>query len=139
MRLPSHLLLPARMTGAGLCWHSSSLGLMACPCAQGEEFLWSDTVKGTISSSFFIGYTLTNFVGKYDGSAPQCCRLGCAKSLLHAFGYLSVPCHGCMQQSNVRRRICTRHSALSTTMSNTLEMSMLTPTCRWLCCDTFQP
>ena len=37
-------------------------------CAQGEEFMWSDTVKGTISSSFFIGYTLTNFVGERHGS-----------------------------------------------------------------------
>jgi ACS family sodium-dependent inorganic phosphate cotransporter len=30
-----------------------------------EEFGWSDTVKGTISSAFFVGYTVTNLVGGY--------------------------------------------------------------------------
>jgi hypothetical protein len=29
----------------------------------GEHFQWSDTVKGQVSSSFFLGYTVTNFVG----------------------------------------------------------------------------
>ena len=42
---------------------------------MGDEFLWSDTVKGTISSSFFIGYTLTNFVGE---TACQPAVLECA-------------------------------------------------------------
>jgi ACS family sodium-dependent inorganic phosphate cotransporter len=32
---------------------------------MGEQFMWSDSVKGTISSSFFVGYTLTNFMGGY--------------------------------------------------------------------------
>ena len=31
----------------------------------GEHFQWSDTVKGQVSSSFFLGYTVTNFVGAY--------------------------------------------------------------------------
>ena len=30
---------------------------------MGDEFGWSDSVKGTISSSFFVGYTLTNLIG----------------------------------------------------------------------------
>lgn len=45
---------------------------------MGEEFMWSDTVKGTISSSFFIGYTLTNFVGGYAATRfnPKAVLLG---------------------------------------------------------------
>ena len=56
---------PAGIPTRYVSWHRAH--------AQGEEFLWSDTVKGTISSSFFIGYTLTNFIGKCNSSAPQCC------------------------------------------------------------------
>ncbi len=37
---------------------------------MGSEFGWSDTVKGTISSSFFLGYTLTNFIGASDVRLP---------------------------------------------------------------------
>lgn len=32
---------------------------------MGEHFQWTDTVKGQVSSSFFLGYTVTNFVGGY--------------------------------------------------------------------------
>ena len=31
---------------------------------MGEEFGWSDSAKGAISSAFFAGYTITNLVGK---------------------------------------------------------------------------
>ena len=31
---------------------------------MGEEFGWSDSTKGAISSAFFAGYTITNLIGK---------------------------------------------------------------------------
>ena len=31
----------------------------------GDHFQWTDTVKGQVSSSFFLGYTVTNFVGAF--------------------------------------------------------------------------
>jgi len=32
---------------------------------MGDIFSWTDTTKGAISSSFFLGYTLTNLIGGY--------------------------------------------------------------------------
>jgi hypothetical protein len=43
--------------------------------------MWSDTVKGTISSSFFIGYTLTNFVGERLGSMTVTTAYACSLKL----------------------------------------------------------
>lgn len=57
---------------------------------MGDIFSWSDTTKGAISSSFFLGYTFTNLVGAL---LPQ--SSGCQRSmsvnipidvLLHLFG-----------------------------------------------------
>ena len=46
-------------------------GLSCLPGASaGEQFQWSDTVKGQVSSSFFLGYTLTNFVGASHLPSP---------------------------------------------------------------------
>ena len=35
-----------------------------------EQYGWSDSVKGAISSSFFAGYTITNLVGKSTMPPP---------------------------------------------------------------------
>ena len=40
----------------------ASISVAIVPMA--EQFGWSDSVKGAISSSFFIGYTITNLIGK---------------------------------------------------------------------------
>ena len=53
-------------------------------CCAGEHFQWSDTVKGQVSSSFFLGYTVTNFVGAH-GRDPRGAALmgecGCCDDL----------------------------------------------------------
>mmetsp|Transcript_2074 Transcript_2074/g.6136 ORF Transcript_2074/g.6136 Transcript_2074/m.6136 type:complete len:285 (+) Transcript_2074:1734-2588(+) len=38
---------------------------------MGDIFSWTDTTKGAISSSFFLGYTLTNLIGVLDVPRPQ--------------------------------------------------------------------
>lgn len=40
----------------------ASISVAIVPMA--EQFGWSDSVKGAISSSFFVGYTVTNLIGK---------------------------------------------------------------------------
>lgn len=45
---------------------------------MGDIFSWSDTTKGAISSSFFLGYTFTNLVGAL---LRQSLRTGCQRSM----------------------------------------------------------
>ena len=42
----------------------ASISVAIVPMA--EQYGWSDSVKGAISSSFFIGYTFTNLIGRYN-------------------------------------------------------------------------
>ena len=44
---------------------------------MGEEFGWSDSAKGAISSAFFAGYTITNLIGKLALGSEHCCTLLC--------------------------------------------------------------
>ncbi len=71
---------------------------------MGEQFMWSDTVKGTISSSFFIGYTLTNFVGAASNwSGPRVdVRCGGMCGVNMACGY------NLQQQQLTSHHICRR-------------------------------
>ncbi|KAL3143287.1 hypothetical protein ABBQ38_002129 [Trebouxia sp. C0009 RCD-2024] len=41
----------------------ASISVAIVPMA--EQYGWSDSVKGAISSSFFLGYTITNLIGGY--------------------------------------------------------------------------
>lgn len=52
---------------------------------MGEQYGWSDSAKGAISSAFFAGYTITNLIGKFC-SQLQC--MGQHKQTLH---YNAIP------------------------------------------------
>ena len=41
----------------------ASISVAIVPMA--EQYGWSDSAKGAISSSFFLGYTITNLIGTY--------------------------------------------------------------------------
>ena len=55
-----------------------SLLLTKIDACIAEEFGWSESVKGAISSSFFVGYTVTNLVGEASLCLPdrRCCQYG---------------------------------------------------------------
>ena len=55
---------------------------------MGEQYGWSDSAKGAISSSFFAGYTITNLIGRFSDPCPaQHAQHG---SMLQVYSLLNV-------------------------------------------------
>ena len=78
------------------CWgkihaaHVRQERSLQTPVLAGEHFQWSDTVKGQVSSSFFLGYTVTNFVGASPPAVDNVAVTGACKRLL-AFAAYQMP------------------------------------------------
>jgi len=64
----------------------ASISVAIVPMA--EQYGWSDSAKGAISSSFFAGYTITNLVGT-SNSSQHVHKLGLKN---HAFSQYTILC-----------------------------------------------
>lgn len=68
----------------------ASISVAIVPMA--EQYGWSDSVKGAISSSFFLGYTITNLIGTtITHSLHTCHPVPCCIELLYAQSWLRQP------------------------------------------------
>lgn len=57
---------------------------------MGDEFAWTDEIKGVVSSAFFGGYTLSNFAGGYlTALIPAATLLGAGVALWSVFTVLT--------------------------------------------------
>ena len=64
------MLCLAAASSLPLCSVFSGALLTPNTLIAGDHFQWTDTVKGQVSSSFFLGYTVTNFVGAFVCATP---------------------------------------------------------------------
>ena len=69
----------------------ASISVAIVPMA--EQFGWSDSAKGAISSSFFLGYTVTNLIGEVNTARRTHCAICCSMQATSVVATLYPECN----------------------------------------------